>query len=427
MSYVVLIADSSSELANKLRDPLAASGISLVWVGSLQALKENMWSSQASVVVSRFEGEFSKLKIFEFVSKVRPTPLVDATDDVAETVARVVNTLRVGNVRRDLGDEAFCKVAIDDLLVGTRVQYDLYVRVSERKYVKVAREGEDVASERLSAYKSKDVRFLYMLKDDFKRYVGLNLGLTTSVVKNEKIGPERKLALMKTTGELLSQQLHFNGVNEEIYENAAVFVETVVSVMTEQMDAQKLLLMLNEHADFVYAHSLGVSLYAVMLARVVKWTSPVSLYKVAAGGLLHDIGKKEISREILLKPRLSLTAAEATLLDSHPLRGRDILSQLPSIPTDIVQIVLQHHEDCAGQGYPYGLKKERIHALARMVSVANRFCNFVLKNPNNEKGMAPREAIEKMLKLHEHSLDPAFLNALCLIFGVSRAENKSAA
>ena len=54
------------------------------------------------------------------------------------------------------------------------------------------------------------------------------------------------------------------------------------------------------------------------------------------------------------------------------------------MPSDVIQMVQQHHENCAGTGYPMGFKRNRIHPLARLISLADEFCNLVLKNPNGD-------------------------------------------
>ncbi|MBI3544276.1 MAG: HD domain-containing protein [Deltaproteobacteria bacterium] len=197
-----------------------------------------------------------------------------------------------------------------------------------------------------------------------------------------------------------------------------------MSTLTQDVNALTLLSLLSSHADFVYAHCVAVSFVGTLLARQVEWTSPPNLFKVAMGGLLHDIGLKEVDIAVLSKPRSEYTADEARLYDSHGLRGRDILSTMPNIPTDIIQIVMQHHEDCSGNGTPFGLKRDRIHPLARLLSVADVFCELILKNPNHD-GIPPSDAIERMNQLHRGSLDGTFLDALALVFKVAPAVKKA--
>lgn len=317
--------------------------------------------------------------------------------------------------------DEFARITVNDFVVGTQIKYDVYIKLTGQKYVKIAHRGEDLSAERVDSYKARDVQFLYLLKSDFKKYVGH--AVTASIGKlaqAQGLDPVARTGFIKHTGEIILQNLFSDDVNDESYSFAKVYVENAVSALTEEVDAFKLLTVLNSHADFVYVHSVAVSFYGTLIARQVKWTSPPNLFKVAMGGLLHDIGMKEIDRAILLKPRAELNAEESRLLDSHTLRGRDILSRMPTIPTDIIQIVMHHHEDCSGHGFPFGLKKERIHPLARLISVVDIFCDLALKSPNSE-GLPPKAALERMQLTHKDSLDPVFLTALMEIFGMAEA------
>jgi putative nucleotidyltransferase with HDIG domain len=89
------------------------------------------------------------------------------------------------------------------------------------------------------------------------------------------------------------------------------------------------------------------------------------------GGLLHDIGKLGIPNEILDK-RGKLTEKEKQILQKHPRMGARILEPI-SAYTDTMHIVLQHHENFDGTGYPDGLAGEEISKYSRILAVADRF------------------------------------------------------
>ena len=89
--------------------------------------------------------------------------------------------------------------------------------------------------------------------------------------------------------------------------------------------------------------------------------------KVAA--LLHDIGKIYVPAEFLSKPG-KLTEIEHDLLRTHPQVGYDILKNI-EFPWPVGEIVLQHHENMDGSGYPRGLKGDEILIEARIISVAD--------------------------------------------------------
>src|SRR5690606_25994723 len=121
---------------------------------------------------------------------------------------------------------------------------------------------------------------------------------------------------------------------------------TSMELLVKDEQTFDLLSILNSHSDHLYAHSLGVSMYSVMIAKAMDWNSTAALFKLSFGGLMHDIGKKEISPEILNKSRASLSYKERQVLETHPVRGKEIMESLKSAPSEVVAIVYEHHENC---------------------------------------------------------------------------------
>jgi putative nucleotidyltransferase with HDIG domain len=311
-------------------------------------------------------------------------------------------------------DGDFCKVNIDDFVSGKDIQADVYIRITEFKYVKIAHEGENIEIERIRAYKSKDIKHLYLTNDDFKKYVGFNLRLAPIVARHPTVSKEKKLNFLKGTGEIIMESVFLNGVNEESFESAKTFLETTVKLIADDNDMFSLLNILNSHGDFLYAHCLGVSLYSSMIAKQLKWNSQQTLFKLSMGALLHDIGKKEIDQAILEKSRKDLTPEELALYESHCSRGVEILSQSQGIPEDVLHIVAQHHENCIGTGFPAHISRTKIHPLAKVVSVADEFCKFAIKGPHSP-GLPAEKAIRQLMIFVE-KFDRKALLALMLSF-----------
>ncbi|MEJ2656847.1 MAG: response regulator [Desulfobacterales bacterium] len=112
---------------------------------------------------------------------------------------------------------------------------------------------------------------------------------------------------------------------------------------------------------------------------------------VTIGGRLHDIGKIGVRDEILLKPG-RLTSQEFAHIKKHPVIGANIIKSIPSF-TDVIPIVLSHHERLDGKGYPQGLKGDDIHLWARMTAVADTYHSLTSDRPYR-KGMEQGKALQ---------------------------------
>jgi HD-GYP domain-containing protein (c-di-GMP phosphodiesterase class II) len=88
-------------------------------------------------------------------------------------------------------------------------------------------------------------------------------------------------------------------------------------------------------------------------------------------GLMHDIGKIGIDDAVLRKPG-QLTPEEFDLIKLHPQLGHDILAGVKQLE-HLLPIVLHHHENWNGKGYPMGLAGNDCPKLARIAAVADAF------------------------------------------------------
>jgi HD-GYP domain-containing protein (c-di-GMP phosphodiesterase class II) len=88
-------------------------------------------------------------------------------------------------------------------------------------------------------------------------------------------------------------------------------------------------------------------------------------------GLLHDVGKIGIDDNVLRKPG-KLTEAEFEHIKTHAEIGHKILSDIKQLD-EVLPVVLHHHEQWNGKGYPRGLAAGEIPFLARIVAVADSF------------------------------------------------------
>jgi putative nucleotidyltransferase with HDIG domain len=130
------------------------------------------------------------------------------------------------------------------------------------------------------------------------------------------------------------------------------------------------------------AHSWRVQQYTLRLAREMAM-SEADLQAIAAGALLHDIGKIGIPDAILLKPG-ALTEAEWEEMRRHPEIGGEILKGLTHLEA-AGAIVLAHQERWDGTGYPCGLAGVAIPLGARIFAVADALDAMTSDRPYRER------------------------------------------
>jgi cyclic di-GMP phosphodiesterase len=159
------------------------------------------------------------------------------------------------------------------------------------------------------------------------------------------------------------------------------------------------------------AHSERVRLYALAVARAHGMTE-AETRDIEHGVVLHDIGKIGIPDSILLKPG-PLTPDEWKVMRTHPAVGRRLVEHIPFL-AGAVPIVYHHHERWDGNGYPEGLRGERIPLGARIFAVADALDAMTFDRPYSRAVSfeAAREEIGRCAGTH---FDPAVVSTFLSI------------
>lgn len=126
------------------------------------------------------------------------------------------------------------------------------------------------------------------------------------------------------------------------------------------------------HDFHTFVHVTNVAGYVTLLAKELGIRDSFELERIAAGGLLHDIGKRYIPRSLLTKTD-PLTNTEWATIRQHPQKGYEDLCYRQSIELGQLMMTYQHHEHINGHGYPVGVSADEIHPWAKMLAVVDVF------------------------------------------------------
>ncbi len=154
-------------------------------------------------------------------------------------------------------------------------------------------------------------------------------------------------------------------------------------------------------------HSYRVSVYAVTIAHVMGLSSE-QREVVRAAGLLHDIGKLDVSREVLHKAS-RLSHEEMDEVKSHAQRGVELLQPVSAGMGRILPIILAHHDRYDGTGY-HEAAGEEIPLEARIIAVADVYDALTSDRPYR-KALPPGEARDVVMAGDGSEFDPAVVAA----------------
>jgi putative nucleotidyltransferase with HDIG domain len=165
-------------------------------------------------------------------------------------------------------------------------------------------------------------------------------------------------------------------------------------------------------------HSYRTSIYASKIAAYLGF-SPSRIEDIRAAALLHDIGKLDISRQLLYKAaRLSQEEYEG--VKQHVNKGADMLEPIGGPLGRIIPIILAHHDKYDGSGY-HASSGEEIPMEARVISVADVYDSLTSDRPYR-KAMSPFDAKEIIVKGSGTDFDPTLVRAFLEAFSKGEME-----
>jgi len=196
---------------------------------------------------------------------------------------------------------------------------------------------------------------IWQMGESSIRYGQVTLGQAQSPCEILRLEPAMPVAAM--TYSLHEERETMDWVHNEIQNGSKipmVEADAVVRSLSIAMHAEQAmvlpLLQLKEFDQYTTTHSMNVSVLAMALGEYLDLGGQ-TVRALGVAGLLHDLGKTCIPREILVKPG-KLTDTERLVIREHPIVGARMLLASAE-PMELAAVVAyEHHVMLDGGGYP---------------------------------------------------------------------------
>lgn len=314
--------------------------------------------------------------------------------------------------------DSFFSVAFDLVVTDCNLPYDLYINssvvIAKERFVRVFPRDGRLTSEDIKSFKKK-YHQLYVLesqRDDYLRSL-IHLGDVTDIKKAEIIKDSAIIYLNK----VFDKEKEFTTeVLGEAIQGCRESVESMVDVIQDYEISQvrDLIGNLSFHDFYTYDHSINVSMYNIAIMKALNPNATREDLVVAGlGGLLHDLGKIKIPTTIINNPG-QLSDADFAVIKKHPGYGDELLGQTiehehcncADVDFNIIRrVILEHHENWNGTGYPSKIKGADIHVFARITAISDFFDAITTKRSYHEV-LSTEDALSVMEKSVGKKLDP---------------------
>ncbi|MBI5599700.1 MAG: HD-GYP domain-containing protein, partial [Deltaproteobacteria bacterium] len=187
-------------------------------------------------------------------------------------------------------------------------------------------------------------------------------------------------------------------------------VKSVVTHLTDMVlsdtNAMIGLAMIKNYDEYLYNHSVNVSIFAISLGRFMNLDEK-NLHVLGMAGLLHDIGKTGVAEDIIRKPG-NLSSEEWEKIKQHPVLGSEITSRMEGMDGKVPTVIYEHHIRYDYSGYPK--EKRRLDPLSLIISVADAYDALTTLRVY-QKPTPPVEAMRMLRDLAGKHFDPKTVTA----------------
>lgn len=297
----------------------------------------------------------------------------------------------------------------------TALIFDVWIRRTATNCTKLFKKGDVIDWQRLEAYKNKGVESLCVAVEDYDKYSLFVEKMGEVLVKNiDKFTAEDAASLLKEMVTYSMREININNnIDERVVANSANVVNGCVQAL--QKDAKsmmKIIGLMGQH-PYIFKHSVTTSMLSIMLAQNSGMANINNLTLLGLGAFLHDVGISQLTYDP--EDRETLTANERNEIMRHPELGKRLLDSVKGIRSEVLEIIMQHHEQPNGRGYPNALKDAEIYPMAKIVAIADTFSALITKR-SYRAGMTPIEALG-IMKSDIGKFDRQLLETFSKIFG----------
>ena len=354
-------------------------------------------------------------------------------DTILSTCERIRQTVRA-LIEQD--DDAEVTVRHDSIFVnGLRIRAAALASTSYQRFIDLLRNArvgtmnidEDPSPAELETF----ARLLQTMAESRQDPSELIRELVVRGVSHVQIEPEEQAEELPEdmTQEQIARRVYLRSISvvKNIFHEyrtsdriSARRVKRVVQEMIDSLDRGNESLMhltsIKKYDEYTFNHSVNVSVLGIAPGRHVG-LSRRQLYSVGQAGMLHDLGKLAVPKEILNKPG-RLTPEERQRMQAHSVDGFVSIATKLGASAETINIALtayEHHWNEDGTGYPQVETPRPKGLLSRVITVVDRY-DAMTTDRMYRSAMSPEKALaimsSKLAPHYDQALLSYFLNLM---------------
>lgn len=172
---------------------------------------------------------------------------------------------------------------------------------------------------------------------------------------------------------------------------------------------------LKNEDHYTAEHCMRVGILAIAFGRFLGLERQ-ELELLGLCGMLHDVGKMKVPKDILNKPG-RLSRLEFDIMRQHTTFGKEILSQHKNLEPMVIEAAYSHHERIDGKGYPDGALGGYLHKYVRMITIVDAY-DAITSSRVYKEGSPAFDALKILFAERDKHFDNDLVEAFIRMVGI---------
>ena len=273
----------------------------------------------------------------------------------------------------------FIRIVTDYLLAEDRpIDFNIYTKPpkSNKPLLLVAANTKIADIKNILAQKSHGP--LFITQESAQKFENFMEQSLDSIIRNSAVPLEQKSSIVHACATNIIRDVFDDPRSGRNISRARTITSNIIDLTLADTQSIRHLLRLGSHDYYTFSHCVNVAVFGVGLWLMIHKGDDTDLLDFALGCILHDVGKTQILDTILNKPG-KLDFEEFEIIKKHPGQGHWLMAKHASETT--LDVILHHHEQINGNGYPHGLKGDQISDNAKIATIADVYDALTTNRP----------------------------------------------
>ncbi|MBT3983643.1 MAG: HD domain-containing protein [Bacteriovoracaceae bacterium] len=289
---------------------------------------------------------------------------------------------KISRIHQDLAEDSnnasYRKVRIANFWRFNKSLCDIYLKLSDIKYVKIINNNEQYSRSDIEKYSKKKLDHLYIRNEDFENFACGQFHTPFLILDKSQWKEGQEEEALLTTHAFIHDLAKNVGISKLAVELAEAYVKEIEALITKEEDIYGLFLKMRENRDYLYDHSYLISCLSASMCMELPWKNRDEIAKkLTLAAIFHDITIDDPNLAMIddiNSPLLKeFSLEQRKKFKEHPEKTVEMIRKIKSFPADVETIIFQHHEKIDGSGFPKGIAEKHISPLSGAFQIIHSF------------------------------------------------------